>query len=124
MGKIHWIGTGLSSIPGLRHLLNKNSELYVWNRTLDKAVQLVGDLTDNIYQFNLESLQSELLKDDIVVSMLPGEWHVPIAKLCLNHSAHFVSSSYISEEMRLLNSKALEKNLTFINEVGIFCIKS
>ena len=119
MSKIHWIGTGLSSIPGLRHLLNKNSELYVWNRTLDKAVQLVGDLTDNIYQFNLESLQSELLKDDIVVSMLPGEWHVPIAKLCLNHSAHFVSSSYISEEMRLLNSKALEKNLTFINEVGL-----
>ena len=99
MGKIHWIGTGLSSIPGLRRLLNQTEDICVWNRSLDKAQSLVGDLTKNIRVFNLENLQKSLLESDIVVSMLPGEWHVQIAKLCIEHSAHFVSSSYISEEM-------------------------
>ena len=119
MSRIHWIGTGLSSVPGLRRLLNKNLDLYVWNRTVEKANSLVGDLTKNIYQFNLDNLQNEIAKGDIVVSMLPGDWHVPIAKLCINHSANFVSSSYVSDEMKLLHHDSLEKNLIIINEVGL-----
>ena len=119
MGKIHWIGTGLSSVPGLRRLLNQTENICVWNRSLDKAQSLVGDLTKNIRVFDLENLQRDLLESDIVVSMLPGEWHVPIAKLCIDYSAHFVSSSYISEEMENLHGSALKKNLRLVNEVGL-----
>ena len=119
MGKIHWIGTGLSSVPGLRRLLNQTEDICVWNRSLDKAQSLVGDLTKNIRVFNLENLQKGLMESDIVVSMLPGEWHVQIAKLCIDHSAHFVSSSYISEEMESLHGWALKKNLSLVNEVGL-----
>ena len=119
MGKIHWIGTGLSSVPGLRRLLKQTEDICVWNRSLDKAQSLVGDLTKNIRVFNLEKLQEGLLESDIVVSMLPGEWHVQIAKLCIDHSAHFVSSSYISEEMESLHGGALKKNLSLVNEVGL-----
>ena len=119
MGKIHWIGTGLSSVPGLRRLLKKTEDICVWNRSLYKAQSLVGDLTKNIRVFNLENLQKGLLESDIVVSMLPGEWHVQIAKLCIDHSAHFVSSSYISEEMESLHGGALKKNLSLVNEVGL-----
>ena len=119
MGKIHWIGTGLSSIPGLRNILSEIPDVHVWNRTEEKAVNLVGDLTNNIHKFDLKSLQSELLRGDIVVSMLPGEWHVPIAKLCIDHFAHFVSSSYISEEMKCLHEYALANNVTLMNEVGL-----
>ena len=119
MGKIHWIGTGLSSVPGLRRLLKQTEDICVWNRSLDKAQSLVGDLTKNIRVFNLENLQKGLLESDIVVSMLPGEWHVQIAKLCIDHSAHFVSSSYISEEMESLHGWALKKNLSLVNEVGL-----
>ena len=62
MGKIHWIGTGLSSVPGLRRLLNQTEDICVWNRSLDKAQSLVGDLTKNIRVFNLENLQKGLLE--------------------------------------------------------------
>ena len=119
MGKIHWIGTGLSSIPGLRKILIEIPDVHVWNRSKDKARNLVGDLTNNIHKFDLENLKSELSRGDIVISMLPGEWHVPIAKLCIDCLAHFVSSSYISEEMGNLHEYALENNITLINEVGL-----
>ncbi len=119
MGKIHWIGTGLSSIPGLRNILAEIPDVHVWNRTEDKAVNLVGDLTNNIHKFDLKSLQRGLSRGDIVVSMLPGEWHIPIAKVCIDHFAHFVSSSYISEEMQCLHEYALANNVTLMNEVGL-----
>ena len=43
---IHWCGTGLSSIPGLRRLIEAGHPVTVWNRTVEKARGEVGDLTD------------------------------------------------------------------------------
>ena len=37
---------------------------------------------------------------DIVVSQLPANQHVDIAKLCLLKKCHFATSSYISNDMR------------------------
>ena len=116
---IHWCGTGLSAIPGLRRLLAAGKPVTVWNRTTAKAADAVGDLTNDIRAFDIDALGDSLSKDDIVVSMLPGDWHVPLAKLCLEKDAHFVSSSYIAPEMRALNDAAREKGLCFVNEVGL-----
>lgn len=116
---IHWCGTGLSSIPGLRHLIEAGHDVQVWNRSTDKAKAAVGDLTDQINAFTLEALTKALKADDIVVSMLPGDWHVPIAKAAIDASAHFVSSSYISPEMKALNQEALDAGVALVNEVGL-----
>jgi saccharopine dehydrogenase (NADP+, L-glutamate forming) len=51
--------------------------------------------------------------------MLPGDWHVPLAEMCLDRGAHFVSSSYIAPEMRALDGAAREKGLSFVNEIGL-----
>jgi saccharopine dehydrogenase (NADP+, L-glutamate forming) len=51
--------------------------------------------------------------------MLPGDWHVPLAKLAISKKAHFVSSSYISPEMRNLNNAALEAEVSLVNEIGL-----
>jgi saccharopine dehydrogenase (NADP+, L-glutamate forming) len=51
--------------------------------------------------------------------MLPGDWHVPLAKICLQNQAHFVSSSYISPEMLALNSDFKANKLACVNEVGL-----
>ncbi|MDR9485246.1 MAG: saccharopine dehydrogenase NADP-binding domain-containing protein [Sediminimonas sp.] len=116
---IHWCGTGLSAIPGLRRLLEEGRDITVWNRSVDKARDAVGDLTDRIKPFDIAALDSALAEGDVVVSMLPGDWHVPLAELCLAKGAHFVSSSYIAPEMRALDGAAREKGLTFVNEVGL-----
>ncbi|WP_243611870.1 saccharopine dehydrogenase C-terminal domain-containing protein [Shimia aestuarii] len=116
---IHWCGTGLSAIPGLRRLLEAGHEITVWNRTTDKAREAVGDLTDKIKAFDIDTLGTELAKGDVVVSMLPGDWHVPLAELCISKEAHFVSSSYIAPEMKALDDKARAAGVACVNEVGL-----
>ncbi len=116
---IHWCGTGLSAIPGLRRLLEAGHDVAVWNRTAGKAREAVGDLTSNIHVFDINNLGEMLSPADVVVSMLPGDWHVPLAELAISKGAHFVSSSYIAPEMRALNDKAKAAGVALVNEVGL-----
>ena len=116
---IHWCGTGLSAVPGLRRLIEAGHEVAVWNRSVDKARKAVGDLTDRIKAFDIDAVGADLAKGDVVVSMLPADWHVPLAKLCLEKDAHFVSSSYIAPEMRALDDTFRDKGLCSVNEVGL-----
>ena len=116
---IHWCGTGLSAIPGLRKLITDGHDIIVWNRTIEKAISTVGDITESIREFDIQKLEKHLKKGDIVVSMLPGDWHATLAKLCLKRHCHFVSSSYISPEMRELHNLAVESGLCLVNEVGL-----
>lgn len=116
---IHWCGTGLSAIPGLRRLIEAGHDVDVWNRSADKAKAAVGDLTTRIKAFDPEALGADLRKGDVVVSMLPADWHVPLAKLCLEKEAHFVSSSYIAPEMRELDDAFRKAGLASVNEVGL-----
>lgn len=116
---IHWCGTGLSAIPGLRRLIEAGHDVAVWNRTREKAVAAVGDLTERIEAFDIDALAAALHPGDIIVSMLPGDWHVPLAELAIGAKAHFVSSSYISPEMKALDTKAREAGAILVNEVGL-----
>jgi len=116
---IHWCGTGLSSIPGLRRLIEAGHPVTVWNRTVEKAKAEVGDLTTDIRPYSLEALAAALQPGDIAVSMLPADQHVGIAQVCLTKGAHFASSSYIAPEMRALDEGFREAGLVSINEVGL-----
>lgn len=116
---IHWCGTGLSAVPGLRRLIEGGHPVAVWNRTVDKAREAVGDLTADIRAYDLGALAAALAPGDLVVSMLPADQHVAIAKLCLERGAHFVSSSYIAPEMRALDAGFRAAGLASVNEVGL-----
>ncbi len=119
MGTIHWCGTGLSSGPGLRRLIHNGHKVVVWNRTVEKAREVVGELTRDIRPHTLDRLSAALQPGDLAVSMLPADHHVSIAKACLAKGAHFVSSSYIAPEMRALDDEFKAKRLVSINEVGL-----
>ena len=116
---IHWCGTGLSAIPGLRALIEDGLDVKVWNRTASKAQEDIGDLTDNIAAYDMDALSNELSAGDVVVSMLPGDHHAPLAKCAIANRAHFVSSSYIAPEMRDLDRAAKEAGVCLVNEIGL-----
>jgi len=116
---IHWCGTGLSSAPGLRRLLQNNHKVVVWNRTVAKAQEAVGDLAKDIRAYSLDALTAALQPGDVAISMLPADQHVSIARACLSKHAHFVSSSYIAPEMRALDGEFKARNLISVNEVGL-----
>ena len=116
---IHWCGTGLSSGPGLRRLIKNGHKVVVWNRTVSKAKEAVGDLAADIRPYALDALTAALQPGDLAISMLPADQHVSIAKACLSKNAHFVSSSYIAPEMRELDQEFRAKGLVSVNEVGL-----
>jgi saccharopine dehydrogenase-like NADP-dependent oxidoreductase len=116
---IHWCGTGLSAVPGLRRLIEAGHPVVVWNRSVEKARAAVGDLTQEIRPFDAGKLAGALKAGDIVVSMLPADMHVRLAEACLAAGAHFVSSSYVSPEMKALDGRAREAGLRLVNEVGL-----
>lgn len=121
MTTIHWLGAGLSAVPGIRRLIEQGHKMVVWNRTVEKAEEAVkglkGDYT--IKAFSMDALDAELKKGDVAVSMLPGDFHPIIAKMCLAVGANFVSSSYIAPAMQDLDAIAKEKGLVLLNEIGL-----
>ncbi len=116
---IHWCGTGLSSVPGLRRLLDTRSDIAVWNRTVEEAQAAVGDLTRRIAVLDMDALAAALAPGDIVVSMYPADWHQRIAECALAHRAHFVGSSYITPGLRALDTAAREAGVAIVSEVGL-----
>ncbi len=116
---VHWCGTGLSSVPGLRRLIQNGQSVTVWNRTIEKAKSAVGDLIDDIRVFEPDALAQAVQSGDVVVSMLPGDWHVQLADMAIAKGAHFVSSSYIAPEMRALDGSAKAAGVALVNEVGL-----
>ena len=122
MQHIHWLGTGLSSIPGIRRLAKKYDNLTIWNRTLEKAEQSINHVNkDNVLakKFDMQALSTSLEVGDIVVSQLPADHHLSIARLCLEQKCHFATSSYISPDMKTLDNDVKKSDLVFVNEVGL-----
>ena len=68
---IHWCGTGLSSGPGLRRLLTNGHKVVVWNRTVGKARETVGNLTQDIRAFTLVAWIGSHAETDLAKSMGP-----------------------------------------------------
>ena len=61
----------------------------------------------------------EMVKDvDLVVSMIPPNMHVIIAKACLKHGINMVTTSYISPEMKDLDEEAKKAGIIILNEIG------
>ena len=122
MKNIHWLGSGLSSIPGIRRLASKNHKLTVWNRTLSKAQKSIDHVkTDNVSAktFNINEIREKADQGDIIVSQLTASMHLDIAKICLEKKCHFITTSYLSADIRKLNIQAIDQNLIFLNEVGL-----
>ena len=122
MKNIHWLGSGLSSIPGIRRLASNNYNLTVWNRTLSKAKKSIDHVkTDNVAAktFNINEIADKVEQGDIIVSQLTASMHLDIAKICLEKKCHFVTTSYLAPDIKNLNEEAVAQNLIFINEVGL-----
>lgn len=121
MPTIHWLGAGLSSVPGIRRLASAGYDLILWNRTFAKAEQALKGLESsaNAQSLRWDDLSNQVQSGDVVVSMLPASMHIQVAEICLNQGANFVSSSYISPQMHGLDDSAKSKNLCLVNEVGL-----
>jgi len=127
--KIHWIGAGLASGPGIVSLANKWGQITVWDVSLDRAERLRAHVAQDaeltIRHLSLKEAGSQktfldaLKPGDIIVSMLPADFHVQVARFALEKKCHMVTSSYLSPDMTALNDAAMAKGISLVNEVGL-----
>lgn len=54
----------------------------------------------------------------ITISMLPAFMHLDIARMCLESKTHLITPSYISPEMKEMDTAVKSKDLIFLNEIG------
>jgi saccharopine dehydrogenase-like NADP-dependent oxidoreductase len=121
------LGAGRSSSSLISYLLS-NAVQYDWQI-------VVGDMSEEAARaridkhargeaiaFNIENTASsiEVIKQaDVVISLMPAFLHPAVAKHCLQYGKHLLTASYVSDEMKALDSDAKQKGLLFLNECGL-----
>jgi saccharopine dehydrogenase-like NADP-dependent oxidoreductase len=118
------LGAGMVARPIVSYLLEQpNYRVTVASRTVAKAEQLIGRHGRGVARaLNVEddrALEADVRAADIVISLVPYTYHVKIAKLCLAHKKHLVTTSYVSPAMRELDAPARAAGLLFLNEIGL-----
>ena len=126
MRNILIVGAGKSSPYLIKYLIEKSFE---------------EDLFLNIYDLNIENLkiysknerchvslinitdenqrEEIIIKNDIIISMLPARFHFMLAKSCLKFKKNLLTASYVDDDMKSLNKEVISKNLIFLNEIGL-----
>lgn len=81
------------------------------NHTCAEAVQL--DIQDE------EKRRGLIGQSDLVISMLPANMHIEVAKDCVSLGKHLLTASYVSPEMQELHEAATAKGVLLLNECGL-----
>ena len=118
INKIHWLGVGLSSPPGILYLNDQRYDLLVWNRSVDKAKTLLKNKI-NVNKLDISNFSKKLDKNDLIVSMLPASMHIEIAELAIKYKCHLVTSSYYDPQYEKLEPKFIDNDCLFICECGL-----
>ena len=118
INKIHWLGVGLSSPPGILYLNDQRYDLIVWNRSVDKAETLLKNKI-NVKKLDISKFSKKLDKNDLIVSMLPASMHIEIAELAIKYKCHLVTSSYYDPQYEKLEPKFIDNDCLFICECGL-----
>jgi saccharopine dehydrogenase (NADP+, L-glutamate forming) len=124
MKKVLCLGAGLVARPYIQYLSDNGFHVLVASRTKKKAEHLIeGCKNAEAIAFNIDTddaLLDELItKVDLVCSLLPYVYHVKAARIAITHKKHFCTTSYISNEMKGLESAAKKAGVLLLNECGV-----
>lgn len=120
-------GAGKTSIYLIEYLLN-NAAKHDWKIiVIDGNADAIAHKTKGhphataaVIDITNEEQRRQLVEQcDIVVSLMPPHLHVLLAKDCLVYKKHIITSSYVSPEMKELDSAAKEAGLMFMCEMGL-----
>jgi saccharopine dehydrogenase (NADP+, L-glutamate forming) len=123
MSNILLLGAGFVTGPLVEYLHAKQHQITIGSQFLheaqklaagrDKLIPLEVDVTN-------ESQLRELIKQaDIVISFVPYQFHVSVAKICISEKTSMVTASYTHQDMWALDNAAKEAGVTVLNEIGV-----
>ena len=118
------LGAGMISKPLISYLLDHPTfSVTMASRTVSKAEKIIDNhsfgkaVSLNVNDNDL--LEKLISESDLTVSLLPYAYHVKVAKLCIKHKKHLITTSYVSDEMKALDNKVKEAGIMVLNECGL-----
>lgn len=127
MQKILVLGAGLSASTLIKYLLDNSIE-YKWEITvgdidINLARQKMADFSNGKAIFidikDPGMVTDLIIKNDVIISMLPASFHYEVARMCVDNNRHMLTASYVSPDVKGLDNEAREKGVIFINELGV-----
>jgi saccharopine dehydrogenase-like NADP-dependent oxidoreductase len=121
------LGAGRSSSSMIRYFL-KNAEQENWHLIVaDMNLTLAQEKVKNhprgaaiqLDALNPIERRKALAGIDLVVSMLPAQYHVEVVKDCIELKINTITPSYISDEMKALDEAAQNAGIIVMNEIGV-----
>jgi len=123
MKKILILGAGFVSKPVVKYLAEKKYNITLADIDLQKAKESAAQYTNvSPLQFDIKDIAklSQFIENhDLVVSLLPVAFHTAVAENCVENGKCMVTTSYVSEKMKLLDKPAKHAGVVIINEVGV-----
>lgn len=120
------LGAGLVAKPLVDDLLDPSRgrplEVELAALDLDRAERLLGGRPGEALHLDVadaERLSRRVAGAAAVVSLLPAPLHPTVARACLEHGKPLITTSYVSEEMRGLDTRARERGVLLLNECGL-----
>ena len=127
MKKILVLGAGRSSSALIGYLLQHATDnewfVTVGDIAIESAFRKLGStnrgraVVFDIHQD--EESRREIAAADVVISLLPPDLHALVALRCLEAGKHFVTASYVSDDLKRFDEDARTKGLVFLNECGL-----
>jgi saccharopine dehydrogenase-like NADP-dependent oxidoreductase len=121
------LGAGRSSSSLITYLLNNAAthdwQIVVGDISARSAVERIrSSRHGSAVRFDIHeeaNSRANIEAADVVISLLPANLHPLVAKLCLQFRKHFLSASYVSDEMNGFHAAAQAHDLLFLNECGL-----
>ncbi|MEM9293523.1 MAG: saccharopine dehydrogenase C-terminal domain-containing protein [Acidobacteriota bacterium] len=118
------LGAGQVVRPLLDELFQRgDTAVEVAALNIDRARELVADSplgsATALDASDEQALHGAIAGRSAVVSLLPADQHVRVARGCLIHRVPLITSSYVSDAMRQLDEEAREAGVLLLNETGL-----
>ncbi|ANZ73969.1 BA75_00563T0 [Komagataella pastoris] len=116
------LGSGFVAKPTVDILsANKDIEVTVACRTLEKAKELAGsvakaislDVTDEA------ALDAAVSQVDLVISLIPYIYHATVVKSAIKNKKNVVTTSYINPHLKALEQQIKDAGIVVMNEIGL-----
>jgi spermidine synthase len=122
--KILLLGAGFVARPCAEYIIrDPHNYLTIASRSLKSAEALAADLPNasaiSLDVSNTPELEGEVVKHDLVISLIPYIHHASIIKVAIKVKVHVVTTSYVSPAMRELDAAAKEAGIVIFNEIGL-----
>ncbi|KAH7919203.1 hypothetical protein BV22DRAFT_1023405 [Leucogyrophana mollusca] len=122
--KVLMLGSGMVAGPAVDQICKRTDvELIVASNSRYEADELTrahANASSALVDVaDLEKISGLISESDVVISLLPVPFHPSVAELCIRHSKHLVTASYISPAMRALHERAESANVLLLNEIGL-----